>query len=282
MKNKLIADAGGSKTDWALLDEATGTSFIFTGPGINPLQQKIEVISRDLEKIKALINRKENIKEIWFYGAGCATDNVKDKLKNALLHYWPDSEIKVNSDLLGAAVSLFGNGDGIACILGTGSNSCLYSNGKIKDNIPSLGYVLGDEGGGCYLGKSLINKVYKRQLSKPLTDFFFEETRLTIEELIRKVYQEPAPSRYLASFIPFIKAHIDKKEIRDIVEEGFRMFFKKNILPYKPPSNLHVGFVGGVAFQFEDILRQMAQYFNFNVGLILKSPIEGLISHHLN
>ena len=208
-----------------------------------------------------------------FYGAGCGETfpEASEKLRRELEAHFGTTDITVESDLLGAARALWGRGEGIACILGTGSNSCLCRDGEILKNVPPLGYVLGDEGSGAVLGRNLVNGIFKGHI--PLKEEFLAAHGLNYEEIIRRVYREPYANRFLASFAPFIRAHIDRPEIRELVLRSFRDFASRNLSRY--PAELPVSLLGGVAAHFEALLREALEAEGRRVETIVESPAEG-------
>ena len=191
------------------------------------------------------------------------------------------AQIHVQSDLMAAARALCGNQPGIACILGTGSNSCLYDGESIVKNISPMGFILGDEGSGAVLGKHFINYLFKGNSSHQLMKEFTEETGLTMTDIINKVYREPLPNRFLASLAPFIHAHLDDLDVRNLVIDNFRMFFVRNIQHYQSP-HLKVNAVGSIAYYFKDCLQEAAIQEGYELGIVLKSPMDGLIKYHQN
>jgi len=212
--------------------------------------------------------------EICFFGAGCRGEGVV-RMEKALAGIWPMArKITVGSDIVGAAAALFGTeGSGIACILGTGSNSCLYLDGEMAENVPPLGYILGDEGSGAALGRRLAGDVLKRQLPPQLCEKFFAEYGLTADEITERVYRRPLPNRYLASFVPFIVNHRKEcSELRQLALEEFGRFFKRNVDLYKR-RDLPVGFVGGVAFSLREELHETAAACGYKISRILREPL---------
>lgn len=268
----LIADSGSTKCTW-LLTDGTRTTTVRTA-GINAVQHSPEQIEAVLGEVPAWTN----IEAIHFYGAGCGPQfaAASEKVTGALRLRFGTERIWVLSDLLGAARALAGRGEGVVCILGTGSNSCLARGGEIVDSVPPLGYILGDEGSGAALGRNLLNGIFKGHI--PLAGEFLEETGLTYAGIIGRVYTEPAANRFLASLAPFIRAHTDCPEVRGMVVRAFRDFAVRNLHRY--PATLPVSFTGGVAAHFEELLREAMQAEGRRVGLIVESPAEGLIKYH--
>ena len=271
----IIADSGSTKTDWALTD---GKDFrCVKTQGINPVLMDSEAIAEVVrgELLPQLGTSK--VEAVHFYGAG-VRDDMKQKMAEAFASVIDCTDMKFHSDLLGAAHALCGHQEGIACILGTGANSCLYDGRQIVANTPALGFILGDEGGGAALGKRFLNAIFKGELPAEVRDAYLESTHLTLADIIRKVYREPMPNRFLASTSLFIGQHIEREDVRQLVVENFRLFFRRNIVPYGR-RDLAVNFVGSVAFYYENLLREAAREERFEVGAIMKSPLEGLVSY---
>ena len=293
----LIADSGGSKTDWALVSLPTDThKYVLKvrTQGLNPFHQSKDVILKALEEelIPALYKAAEQsgtfskeydiaekVTQIAFYGAGC-TRALSPIVGEALAAAFPSASIKVESDLLGAAHAVCGHKEGIACILGTGANSCLYDGEQIVANIPPLGYILGDEGSGAVLGKMLLNGIFKGDLSAEIRNLYLEWSGLTYPEIIDKVYRQPLANRFLASSSKFIKENLQYTELEGLVRYNFDTFFKKNILKYTVSSIRIISAVGGIASAFEEQLRASADSFGYQVGKVLSSPIDGLIEYY--
>ena len=276
----LIADSGSTKTDWCLTDEHDTVARCAT-QGINPFQQDKEAISSILagELVAHLPCTSDAVTQIYFYGAGCR-DEMIPMMRQALDSVFTQARtIEVDSDLMGAARALFADSDGIACIMGTGSNSCLYINGQIIDNIPPLGYILGDEGSGAVLGRRLVNALYKRQLPLHLVTLFEQETQQSLTSIINKVYRQPLANRFLASLSPFVSKHIDEPSLQQLVSDIFHDFFVKNINLYHNTS-LPVGAVGSIAYHFSTQLEAVANAHGYHVGNIITSPIEALTGYH--
>lgn len=294
----LIADSGGTKTDWTLLHSPYPTHWeivsSFQTQGINPIHQSPDVISQILgqEMVAqlstfsrlALINTRAletpllSQVELFFYGSGCTPAQVP-VMKQILSKFFLPEKIEVHSDLTAAARALCQHEPGIASILGTGSNSCLYDGEKIVQNTPALGYILGDEGGGAVLGRLFMNAIFKNPAFADIRDSYLKETKLTQADIINKVYREPLANRFLATTSLFISQHLDNQLLRDLVMQNFRQFFRSNILPYQRPD-LPVHFVGSMAHHYEELLTIAAEQEGFHLGHIMKSPMKGLIAYH--
>lgn len=276
---KLIADSGATKTDWCIGKSPTDCRIIQT-QGINPFHQSEEHIRKVLsEELLPQLEKKESITHIHFYGAGC-TPEKSVILKGILRTIFPEADISVESDLLGAARSLCGKKKGIACILGTGSNSCEYDGEKIVSNVSPLGYILGDEGSGAVLGKRLVGDCLKRQLPEAICQAFLKETRLSPAEIIDKVYRQPQANRFLASLTPFLSAHRETPEIHALLLSCFTDFFRRNVMQYEYQQK-EVHFTGSIAWFFKEEVTEAAHALNIRTGKFIKSPIQGLTIYHL-
>ena len=273
----IIADSGSTKTTWCLIDRDQCIKTCTTG-GINPFQSGLDEIVHLLET-ECTIPRT-GISKIWFYGAGCAFPDKNRIVADALSRYFGVCEIQVNSDLLAAAHSLCGSGQGIVCILGTGSNSCYYNGNEIVQNVSPLGYVLGDEGSGNALGRKLLSDILKNQLPEEIRLAFFNTYRVTSGEILDHVYRKPCPNRYLAQYAKFVAAHIERPEIQMLARNCFREFFSRNVMQYNEAKVLPVHFTGSIAFHFSEIIKETAGEFGLTVGNITQEPMQGLVKYH--
>lgn len=277
----LIADCGSTKIDWCLLNGKEKVAQIFT-TGMNALlltQDEMTQLIHD-ELMPHLASYKQ-VDEIFYYGAGIINDEIKGHVVNALKANLPLAQlIEVNSDLLAAARALCQHQPGIACIMGTGSNSCYYDGDKVVDNVSPLGYILGDEGSGAVLGKRLVGDVLKKQLPQALCDEFLSQYDLDRNKIITAVYRQPAPNRFLAQFGPFLAKHIDQPDIHRLLLSSFTDFFTRNVANYQDYKLLPCNFVGSVAHFFEPVLREAATALGITIGTIIKNPMEGLIRYH--
>lgn len=277
----LIADCGSSKIEWCLLGADTVDTRFHT-PGMNALMlTEGEIRSRFLDELAPEIPDPQAVDRVYFYGAGCVSEEVCASVAAALKAVVPEAHIEVDTDLLAAARALCGTRPGIACILGTGSNSCRYDGESIADNVSPLGYILGDEGSGAVLGRILVGDVLKHQLPKDLCDSFYKETGLDRLTIINNVYRQPAANRFLASLVPFLAAHITRDEVRRLVRGSFESFFRRNVANYSGYRFLSCNFVGSVAYHFADVLREAAERCGCHVGTVVKAPMDGLVSYHL-
>jgi N-acetylglucosamine kinase-like BadF-type ATPase len=274
----LIADSGSTKTHWCLIENGVEMAHFFS-KGINPFYQPEEEIGKEIDSILLPEIKTSKVESIYFYGAGCSFPDKIKMVSNQLGLRFHNALIEVQSDLLAAARSLFINKEGIACILGTGSNSCYYDGVNIVKNISPLGFILGDEGSGAVLSKMFVSDCLKNQIPSVLKEKFFKKYDLTPQIILEKVYKESFPNRYLASFTPFLSENIDEPSILNIVYSGFNAFFERNVMQY-PLSGLKVSFVGSVAFYFENVLRDSATVKGIEIEQIVQNPMEGLIRYH--
>lgn len=276
MKNRIIFDSGSTKTDIRFL---YGEEIIEKqSSGINPFYQDSDDILNSLQKDLGFQQNNESF-EIYFYGAGCSFPEKKEVVKAALTEIFPNSSIKIENDLLGAARSLFQNKTGIACILGTGSNSCHFAEDQILKNIPPLGFIIGDEGSGANLGKLLIGDILKGLAPSDVSQRFFSEENCTAEEIMNHIYKEEFPNRYLANFSRHIYKHINEEYFENLVLAAFNAFFERNILQYDA-SIKEIGFVGSIAHHFAPQLKKIAEKHCYRIEKIVKTPMEGLIDYH--
>ena len=278
----LIADCGSTKIDWCVLADKKVEKQVFT-LGMNAVMLTEEEmrgrISNELRPELGGLSAK--IDSVYFYGAGCISAEVCGNVASAIKANIPSAtKVEVYSDLLAAARALCGREPGIACIMGTGSNSCLYDGRGIAHNVSPLGYVLGDEGSGAVLGKLFLSDVLKNQLPADVAAKFLEEYNLDLLTIIRRVYREPLGNRFMASVTPFISKHIDVPQIHDMVLSSFKAFFRRNIMQYEGYSEHKVNFIGSIAVYFRPVLEEAAKECGCTIGRILKSPMEGLLAFH--
>lgn len=276
----LIADCGSTKIDWCLLNGKEKVAQIFT-TGMNALlMTQEEMTQRIADELMPNIANYE-VTEIYYYGAGIISDEIKSHVINALKANIPSAtKIEVDSDLLAAARALCGRKPGIACILGTGSNSCYYDGEKVVDNVSPLGYILGDEGSGAVLGKLLVGDVLKKQLPEHLCQKFLKEYNLDRNKIIDAVYRKPAANRFLAQFAPFLEHNIEEPSIHRIVLHSFIDFFVRNVENYDNYKELPCNFVGSIALLEKATLLEAAKSQGITVGNIIQDPMEGLIKFH--
>jgi N-acetylglucosamine kinase-like BadF-type ATPase len=275
---KLIADSGSTKTAWKLI-EAPGKTKDLKTFGLNPFFRTEDEIFLEVEST-LLPETGSNIKEIYFYGAGVVSEEKGNIVRNALARIYTHATIEAHSDVLGAARALFGNTPGIACILGTGSNVCLYDGEKITGGISPLGFILGDEGSGAVMGRKLLGDYFKEVMPLSLREEFAQKYNLTREEALNRVYRGEKPNQFLAQFTPFLSEHENSAYCQEFVQRNFMEFFERNVSKIPDYMNYPIGFIGSVAYYFSQILNNTAGYFGFRQITIIKDPIDGLEKYY--
>lgn len=275
---KLIADSGATKAEWCLLQN--GKTKTFFTQGISPYFLNAEQITALITK--ELYPKLKNVKvdEVYYYGTGCASPANAKIVKKALGKVFKKAKIAVTHDLMGIARASCGNKKGIACILGTGSNTCFYDGKKIVKISPGLGYVLGDEGSGAYLGRKVIQYYLYDIFDDDLRARFDAKYTTTGVEILENVYKKPLPNRYLASYAMFLAENRGYYMIENIIEDGLNDFFSVHLCKFKESKQLPIHFVGSVGHGFKDVLEDLCNTYEFKLGKVLKNPMEGLIEYH--
>lgn len=273
----IIADSGSTKTTWSVFDQ-TGKREDFSSEGYNPYFLEESYI---VSSVRASLGDVffDGINRVYFYGAGCEGDR-KEVVVNALKVLFNNAVVEVDSDMVAAYRSLLGNGSGLACILGTGTNSCLVSGGKLVHQVRSLGFLLGDEGSGAYLGRKLLALYARNMLPLEIMSSFYDEYNIEPGQVLNHFYNSKLQNRFAASFSIFLKRQIADPSIREIVGQGFIDFFKNIICQYPDYRKHHLNCVGSIAFVFKDILSEVANEFGMDMGIVSKSPIDNLCKYH--
>lgn len=278
MPATLIADSGSTKAEWVLLQN--GRKKTVHTPGISPYflsaEQVVDLLQNELVgKLKGA-----EVSQIYYYGTGCSSiDNVRS-IRRALKKVFPASKIDVQTDLMAAARAVCGREKGIVSILGTGSNSCYYNGKKIVKNSPGLGYVLGDEGSGAYLGKKVIQYYLYNTFDEDLRARFDAKFTTTPMDILDHVYKHPLPNRYLASFSMFLAENRGHYMIENIIEDGLNDFFYQHLCKYTEVWKLPVSFIGSIAYGFKDVIAELCHSYEFELGKIIKNPMQGLLTFH--
>ncbi|MEM6524286.1 MAG: ATPase [Bacteroidota bacterium] len=277
---KLIAVSGSTKCDWRLVD---GNEIMasFESNGLNPFFHSQEHLVNILEELKSIQDHKKNISEVYIYGAGCGSKSLQNIVRNAVYEVIPKSHVLVSHDIVASALATYDSVPSISCILGTGSNSCYFDGDIVRQEVPALDYVLGDEGGGSYYGKILLSTYLHHRLPEDLHNAFKIEYNLTKEDILERIYMQPYANVYLASFMTFIQSHKDHNFIHEMVSRGMKQFCELFILPYHQHKTVKAHFTGSIAFYFNDILKKVAEQLDIQVGVIIKEPIEGLVKYHI-
>jgi N-acetylglucosamine kinase-like BadF-type ATPase len=276
----LIADGGSTKCSWCLLDN-TQNRVYFNTEGYNPDFVDTSGIIASLNKNLPDTLPRDEVKEVHFYGAGVSSPQKAEIIASAMRQLFPNATATVTEDLLAAARALLGRKPGFAAILGTGTNSCLYDGKKITYNVDSLGYFLGDEGSGSYFGKRLLRDYLRGLLPDGLQESFKETYNLgSRNDILDRLYNQPLPNRFLASFAKFTYDHNNVSYCREIVLEGFETFFKNLVLHYPNYQDYSFNCIGSVGYNFRDVLSQVARSHGMEVGKIIRSPIDDLVGYH--
>lgn len=279
MSSILIADSGSSKTDWCLIGAKKKTRHFQTS-GLNPFFRSEDDCHKLLTEELKINPAKEDISKIVFYGAGVKNKTQSDFINKILRKHFGIKTTEAHSDMLGAARATSGNEKGICCILGTGSNSCYYNGKKIVTQNPSLGFIIGDEGSGTYLGKKVLQYFFYNTFDEDLKAAFRHKYGDDLSDILHKIYKDPLANRYLASFTQFLIEQRGHFMVENIIEDAFIDFYQRHILKYRESWKYPINFIGTVAYEFRDIIHSLHEQYGLDTGTILKSPAEGLIKFH--
>ncbi|HMO60613.1 MAG TPA: N-acetylglucosamine kinase [Ferruginibacter sp.] len=278
MPVKLIGDSGSTKAEWCLLDAGKKKKIITQG--ISPYflgQAQVQAIIENelLPKIKNSMPV-----EIYYYGTGCSNPANRLMIKKVLERIFTGAMVEVENDLLGAARALCGTQKGIACILGTGSNSCYYNGKKIIKNSPGLGFILGDEGSGAHLGIKTLQYYLYNTFDPDLMERFAAKYNTSAPEILESVYKKPLPNRYLAKYVQFLVENRGHYMVENIIEDSFNDFFFNHVYKYKESWSMPINFIGSVAYGFRDVLKDLCQSYELQLGKVIKNPMDGLLQYH--
>lgn len=274
---KLIAESGSTRTEWALVEDNHLVQRVFT-EGLNPFFQTRREISRSVRLGLPESFFKKKLDQVYYYGAGCSSYEKKNILGASLVAQFK-TPIQVESDLLAAARGLFKCEAGIACILGTGSNSCFYDGKIIVKNVKAAGYILGDEGSGAVLGKLFLADLLKGLAPKELANEFHEKFRISVNDVMESVYNLPFPNRFLGTIAYFLGDYMDNEYVYNLLTNNLRSFFNRNVCQYDY-INYPIRFVGSLTYAYPDILQEVAQEFGVEIDVIEETPMNGLIEFH--
>lgn len=277
----LIGVSGSTKCDWQLVNEAKAVSR-FSSVGINPFFHDESFIEQSIRNIREINEALENIEAVFIYSAGCGSKNLQSIVKRAVARIFPKSHHYVNHDIVASALATYSGVPALSCILGTGSNCCFFDGDILRQETPALDYVLGDEGGGSYYGKRLLNAYLHKQLPEHLREKFQETFNLTRDEILENVYMKPYANVYLASFMKFIQENQEEEYFKNMVREGMTLFMNQYVTPYAKYKTIDTHFTGSIAHYFQDILKEVAVSMDIKVGKIIKEPIDDLVKYHIN
>ncbi|MDR1563064.1 MAG: ATPase [Dysgonamonadaceae bacterium] len=268
----LIADSGATATKWLISGDGRNETLVTSG--INPFYVDGDRIVESLRK-EFLVDVEAS--EVFFYGAGCTEEN-RHVVRSALAEFFGSARVLIYSDMLGAARALFGSGEGIACVLGTGSNSCIYDGKDIVENIPPLGLILGDEGSGANIGKRLVAAALRNRLPEAVRNRIFAICGQ--EKIMGRVYRHSFPNRFLAQFAPVAGLCLDCEEVSTIVEDSFSAFVEQQVLPYGDLARLRLGFTGSIACHFAHTLRKVLHKYGLEMAIVMENSLKGLAAYH--
>ena len=277
---RLIVDSGSTKSDWVLLGLPTQKTF--QTKGFNPVFHSSDFIQQEIASNEDLFALADQVQEIYFYGAGCSSVERNEVVKKGLNAIFQNAKICVDHDLTACAYATFEGEKSISCILGTGSNACMFDGEKITQAVPSLGYILGDEGGGAYFGKEILAQFLYGRLPDELQYLFETSYNLNKEQVISRVYKEPYPNTYLASFMEFAVKNASHPYIKELIFNGFRKFNEIHVCAYPDFKSMKVHYIGSIAFLFSEELKRACNQQGITPGKIIQKPIEGLVHYHQN
>ena len=275
-----IVDGGSTKCDWVILENSGKISQKTESIGFNPNIINADLIPQEIEKNPHLFLIKNQLDYIYFYGSGCGTVENALFVETQLQKVFPYSKVTVKEDLTAAAYAAYNGKPAIVCILGTGSNSCYFDGESIRRDLPSLGFLIGDEGSGSALGKHLVRRFFMKKLPQDLHQEFVETYHLTIEDAIKNMYHNPRANAYLAEFNKFVVQRKQHPYFQNMVFDEMKNFFEYQVLPYEEAREAEINFIGSIAYYYEDVLRAAAAELNLTVGHIVQKPIESLVEYH--
>ncbi|AZB08799.1 ATPase [Chryseobacterium sp. G0162] len=276
-----IVDSGSTKSDWVILDDFKKVFLKTETIGFNPNFINRELITPEIQKNSNLILVKNSITKVFFYGSGCGVEKNREIIEAELKKVFSKAEIIVKEDLMAAAYAAYKGKPAIVCILGTGSNSCYFDGKEVKIELPSLGFLMGDEGSGSAIGKQLVRRYFMKKLPTDLHNEFEAGYKLTIEDALKNMYHTPRPNAYLADFNKFVVERKDHPYFMNMVFEEMKSFFEYQVMPYEEAHDAEINFIGSIAYYYENILRSVAEELNLNVGHVVQKPIESLVDYHI-
>lgn len=276
----LIGISGSTKCDWRLLEDAKIVSKVSTN-GINPFFHNEAKIAETLRSASELINHYDNIKVVYVYSAGCGSKSLQAIVKRALSNVMPKAHHYVNHDIVASALATYEGVPNISCILGTGANSCYFDGDIVRQEIPALDYILGDEGGGSYYGKKLISAYLYKKLPTDILQAFEEKYNPTKDVILENVYMKPYANVYLASFMKFIEEHKTHEYFQELLHDGMSRFMDLYVITFEKHQSIRTHFTGAISHIFQDILKSVARKKGIEVGKIIKEPIDDLVAYHI-
>ncbi|MCS3530792.1 BadF/BadG/BcrA/BcrD ATPase family protein [Chryseobacterium sp. JUb7] len=276
-----IVDGGSTKCDWVILDDFNKVFLKTETIGFNPNNIAAELIVPEIEKNISLGSVRNSITKVFFYGSGCGIPENCATIERELHKFFTQAEVIAKEDLMAAAYAAYNGKPAIVCILGTGSNSCYFDGENLKIKLPSLGFLMGDEGSGSAIGKQLVRRFFMQKLPEDLQLQFQQTYQLTIEEALKNMYHKARPNAYLADFNKFVVERKDHPYFQNMVYEEMKNFFDYQVLPYEESKEVEINFIGSIAYYYENILRSAAAELNLNIGHVVQKPIESLVNYHI-
>jgi len=276
----LVVESGSTKSDWVLVENKK-ISNRYKTMGFNPFFHKEDTIINAIKENHDLIKIASNVSVLYFYGAGCSSEEMNNIIKNALSKAFVNATIEVDHDLLACALSTYQEEPSISCILGTGSNSCYFDGNNLKEEVPALGYVLGDEGSGSYYGKKLLTDYLYRKLPEEIELDLKNSENINKSKIFENIYMKPNANVYLASFMPFISKHKEHIYVKEMVTKGMKHFMKNHVCCYEDYKDVKTHFIGSLSEIFKNELFTAADQLGVNVGSIIQKPIDSLVKYHI-
>lgn len=277
----LIAESGSTKTDWVLVNDSKEIT-MFKTMGFNPFFHSSEFIAEEIINNKEFYEASKNVDKLYFYGAGCSSDEMNNIVKLGLNKIYPNSAVIVDHDLLACALSTYQGEPSISCILGTGSNSCYFDGKVLREEVPAIAYVLGDEGSGSFYGKKLLRDYLYNQLPESISKDFESQFGNAKADIFENVYMKPHANVYLASFMKFINRHYHHEYVVNMIQHGMNEFMKIHVCCYPEHKSVKTHFIGSISKIFERELIQAAKNNGVILGEIIQKPVDNLVNYHLN
>ncbi len=275
-----IIDGGSTKCDWVILDNSGKPHLKTTTLGFNPNIINPDFIGQEIDRNEDLFFVKNHIEKVFFYGSGCGTAANAKKVETEFIKSFPNAEIRIKEDMTAAAYAAYNGKPAIVCILGTGSNSCFFDGENIRIDLPSLGFLIGDEGSGNALGKHLLRRFFMKKLPADLERDFIKKYNLKIEDAIKNMYHNPRANAYLGEFNHFIAERKSHPYFQNMVFDEMKNFLDYQVLPYPESGEIEINFIGYISYIYEDILRAAAAELNLTIGKVVQKPIESLVDYH--
>jgi N-acetylglucosamine kinase-like BadF-type ATPase len=277
-----IVDGGSTKCDWVILDNKGNIQTKTITPGFNPNITQPDIITNELLKNEILLSYKYKISHLFYYGSGCGVERNQQVVFKEFSHFFTHAKISIKEDLTAAAYAAYQGKPAIVCILGTGSNSCFFDGQNIRRDLPSLGFLISDEGSGSAFGKHLLKRFFMKKLPIELEQQFIAEYHLTIEDAVQNMYHNPRANAYLGEFNQFIADRKQHPYFQNLIFEEMKHFFEYHVLPYPESHQVEINFIGFIAYIYEDIIKAAAADLNLQVGVVVRKPIESLVEYHIN